>query len=72
MSKVEVPNLIMENLPPDEERWVMECTLAVERTESLGESYKSTRVDWSGFASHEVLDAMLGIMSSLASSGEIE
>lgn len=48
------PNIIMDNNPPSAELYVMECTLEVSNGERT--------CKFSGFASLEVVSAMLDIM----------
>lgn len=42
--------------------YIMECTLAVERTETLGEATTESRAELHGFLSAEVLESALDIM----------
>ena len=46
-----------KNVPKDGEKWVMECTIEIERT--VGD--ESKRVSFSGFAVSEVVEAFLDI-----------
>ena len=47
---------------PDTEFYVMECTLTVEHTETLGDATKERRVELSGYLSKEVLESALDMM----------
>lgn len=42
--------------------YIMECTLTVERTETLGEATTESRAELNGFLSAEVLESVLAIM----------
>ena len=55
----EMPNLIMSNEPPKAELYAMECTLEVSNGERT--------CKFSGFASLEVVSAMLDIMREVVS-----
>lgn len=51
-----------ENNAPSSEFYAMECKLEVSRSERLGEAETVKTCNWSGFASLEVVRAMLDIM----------
>ena len=58
----DIPILITDNNAPSVDMYAMECTLEVNRREVLNGAEKSTECKWSGFASLEVVDAMLELM----------
>ena len=58
---LEIP-VLNASKAPDVEFYVMECTLMVERTETLGEATTERRVDFSGYLSKEVLESALDVM----------
>lgn len=47
---------------PDAEFYVMECTLNVEYTETLGDATKERRAELNGYLSKEVLESALDMM----------
>ena len=47
---------------PDSPFYVMECTLTVERTETLGNVTTERRAELNGYLSKEVLEAALDMM----------
>ena len=50
------------NKAPDAEFYVMECTLTVEHTETLGDATKERRAELNGYLSKEVLESALDMM----------
>lgn len=58
---VEIP-VLNASKAPDSEFYVMECTLTVERTETLGNISTEKRVELNGYLSAEVLQAALDMM----------
>lgn len=50
---------------PETERYVMECTLTVERTETLGDATTERRAELNGYLSKEVLESALDIMQKV-------
>lgn len=59
---IEVPVLNANKEPDDSKFYVMECTLTVERTETLGEATTERRAELNGYLSKEVLEAALDMM----------
>lgn len=53
------------NKAPESTLYVMECTLTVERTETLGNAITERRAELQGYLSKEVLDAALGMMKEV-------
>lgn len=51
--------IIMANEPKQDEERAMECTLRYERTERLGDGEVTRKLEWSGFATGKVVEAML-------------
>lgn len=58
---VEIP-VLNASKAPDSEFYVMECTLTVERTETLGNISTEKRAELNGYLSAEVLQAALDMM----------
>lgn len=56
---VDKHNVVMANDPKPYDEWVMECTLRSERTEKLGGGEVTRKLEWSGFATGKVVEAML-------------
>lgn len=56
------PLIVDRNNAPECELYAMECTLEVSMRERLGEAETVKTCNWSGFASLEVVRAMLDIM----------
>ena len=52
---------------PESEFYVMECTLTVERTETLGDATTERRAELNGYLSKEVLEAALDMMREVVS-----
>lgn len=50
------------NKAPDSKFYVMECTLTVERTETLGNITTEHRAELNGYLSKEVLESALDMM----------
>lgn len=59
---MEIPVLNANKEPDGSKFYVMECTLTVERTETLGEATTERRMDFSGYLSKEVLESMLDVI----------
>lgn len=55
-----MPNFAVKNVA--DRPWVMECTLSVERTETLGGATTERRAEFSGYAVEEVVQTFLGIV----------
>ena len=58
---VEIP-VLNASKAPDSEFYVMECSLTVERTETLGNISTEKRAELNGYLSAEVLQAALDMM----------
>ena len=58
---LEIP-VINASKAPDSEFYVMECTLTVERTETLGDATTERRAELNGYLSKEVLESALDMM----------
>lgn len=58
---VEIP-VLNASKAPESEFYVMECTLTVERTETLGNITTEKRAELNGYLSAEVLQAALDMM----------
>lgn len=58
---IEVP-VLNASRAPDSEFYVMECTLTVERTETLGNMTTERRAELNGYLSKEVLESALDMM----------
>lgn len=58
----DMPLIVDGNKAPECELYAMECKLEVSRRERLGEAETMKTCNWSGFASLEVVRAMLDIM----------
>ena len=58
---VEIP-VLNASKAPDSEFYVMECTLTVERTETVGNISTEKRAELNGYLSKEVLQAALDMM----------
>lgn len=56
---VDKRNVFLGNEPKQGEELVMECTLRYERTERLGDGEVTRELEWIGFATSNVVDAML-------------
>lgn len=63
MSK-EIP-VLNASKATDTEFYVMECTLTVERTDTLGDVTTERRAELNGYLSKEVLDSALDMMKKL-------
>lgn len=63
MSKVPVLNANKE--PDGQKFYVMECTLTVERTETMGSLTTERRAELDGYLSKEVLESALAMMSEV-------
>lgn len=63
MSKVPVLNA--NKAPESEQFYVMECTLTVERTETMGSLTTERRSELNGYLSKEVLESALAMMSEV-------
>lgn len=63
MSK-EIP-VLNASKAPDTEFYVMECTLMVERTDTLGDATTERRAELNGYLSKEVLDSALDMMKKV-------
>lgn len=63
MSKVPVLNANKE--PDGQKFYVMECTLTVERTETMGSLTTERRAELNGYLSKEVLESALAMMSEV-------
>ena len=63
MSK-EIP-VLNASKATDAEFYVMECTLTVERTATLGDVTTERRAELNGYLSKEVLDSTLDMMRKL-------
>ena len=55
---------------PDSELYVMECTLTVERTETLGNATTEWRAELQGYLSKEVLESALDMMRGVVTNYE--
>lgn len=60
-TRMSIP-LLNANKAPDSKFYIMECTLTVERTESLGEATTERRAELNGYLSKEVLESALDMM----------
>ena len=58
---IDIP-VLNANKAPDTEFYVMECTLTVEHTETLGNATKESRAELNGYLSKEVLESALDMM----------
>lgn len=58
---IEIP-VLNASKAPDSEFYVMECTLTVEHTETLGNMTTERRAELSGYLSKEVLKSALDMM----------
>lgn len=58
---IDIP-VLNANKAPDTEFYVMECTLTVEHTETLGDATKERRAELNGYLSKEVLESALDMM----------
>lgn len=54
--------MLNANEVPDSKFYVMECTLTVERTETLGNATTERRAELNGYLSKEVLESALDMM----------
>ena len=63
MSKV--PVLDANKEPDGQKFYVMECTLTVERTETMGSLTTERRAELNGYLSKEVLESALAMMSEV-------
>lgn len=63
MSK-EIP-VLNASKAADSKFYVMECTLMVERTATLGDATTERRAELNGYLSKEVLDSALDMMKKL-------
>lgn len=61
----DIPKLITRSNAPDSEIYAMECTLEVTRREVYHGEEKETSCTWSGFASLDVVNVMLDMMSEV-------
>lgn len=60
-SRTDVPVLNAAKAP-DSEFYVMECTIAVQSRDTVGDALSERRVDFAGYMSKEVLESALEIM----------
>ena len=61
----EVPVLNANKEPDGQKFYVMECTLTVERTETMGSLTTERRAELDGYLSKEVLESALAMMSEV-------
>lgn len=59
---IDVPVLNANKEPEGQQFYVMECTLTVERTETLGNMTTERRAELNGYLSKEVLESALDMM----------
>ena len=60
-----VPVLDANRAPESEPYYVMECTLTVERIETMGSLTTERRTEMNGYLSKEVLESALAMMSEV-------
>lgn len=61
---VEIP-VLNASKAPESEFYIMECTLAVERTDTVGNVTSEKRAELNGYLSAEVLQAALDMMKKV-------
>ena len=59
---VEIPALNANKEPEGQQFYVMECTLTVEHTETVGNITTERRAELNGYLSKEVLESALDMM----------
>lgn len=65
---IEVPVLNANKEPDGQQFYVMECTLRVERRETVGNITTERRAELNGYLSKEVLESALDMMAKVVES----
>lgn len=56
------PDFLTQNVASKDERWVMECSIQVNKVEILGNSRTERTAEFNGYAVKEVVDKMLDML----------
>ena len=56
------PDFLVENVASKDERWVMECSIKVNRVDIVGNLRTDRTAEFNGYAVKEVVDKMLDML----------
>ena len=59
------PDFLMQNVASKDERWVMECSVKVEKVEIHDSERTQRTAEFNGYAVKEVVGEMLGILKEV-------
>ena len=59
------PEFLMQNVPSKDERWVMECSIKVEKVETLGDARTERTAEFKGYAVKDVVGEMLDLLKEV-------
>lgn len=59
------PDFLMQNVASKDERWVMECSIRVEKDETLGNARTQRTAEFNGYAVKEVVGEMLDLLKEV-------
>lgn len=59
------PDFLMQNVAPKDERWVMECSIKVEKVDILGNVRTQRTAEFNGYAVKDVVGEMLDLLKGV-------
>lgn len=61
----DIPDFLMHNVASKDERWVMECSIKVEKVEILGNERTQRTAEFNGYAVKDVVGEMLDLLKEV-------
>lgn len=59
------PDLLVQTVASKDERWVMECSIKVEKIEILGNARTERTAEFNGYAVKDVVGKMLDVLKDV-------
>lgn len=59
------PDFLMQNVASKDERWVMECSIKVEKIEAHGNERTQRTAEFNGYAVKDVVGEMLDLLKEV-------
>ena len=59
------PDFLVQNVARKDERWVMECSIEVNRVDILGNQRTERTAEFNGYAVKDVVDKMLDLLKEV-------
>ena len=59
------PDVLMQNVASKDERWIMECSIKVEKVEILGNARTERTAEFNGYAVKDVVGEMLDLLKEV-------